>query len=118
MPPTAGQPLLQLFLGPEPPPFRAERSGPHPWQSLPTLQLQARPLALAEAALLPLQLPMPLQQADQLEVLAQSDPADRDGPTRLQGRLAITPRRSVPQSPPPPRPQPSSQLQPPLLVAP
>jgi hypothetical protein len=114
LPNTGKQPLLQLFLGPEPPPFRTSLARPEQWQALPTLQLQARPGALADAALLPLQLPMPLQQADQLELLAESPGSSKDGPSRLVGRLAIKPRPSVPRQPlPAPRP-----AQAPLPLAP
>lgn len=125
LPATGQQPLLQLFMGPEPPPFRTALAKPEQWQALPTLQLQARPAALANAALLPLQLPMPLQQADQLEVLAQTAGSGNDVPSKLLGRMAITSRPTAPQTMIPrqapalqnsPQPQPQTQL--PLPVAP
>jgi hypothetical protein len=118
--PTSGkQPLLQLFLGPEPPPYRTALVTPEQWQSLPTLQLQARPAALGAASLLPLQLPMPMQQADQLLVLAESPGSSRSAPSRLLGRMAITRRPSVPQpQTPPPGIQPQPQPQRPVPVAP
>jgi hypothetical protein len=97
LPPAGGQPLLQLFLGPEPPPFRSPLTSAKAWQSLPTLRLQARPSALAAALLLPPQLPMPLQQADQLEVMAQSLGSGKDAPSRLLGRLELRPRQPAPQ---------------------
>lgn len=117
LPPAGKQPLLQLFLGPEPPPFRTPLTSPQQWQALPTLQLQARPAALADAALLPLQLPLPLQQADQLLVLAQSPSTSKVAPSKLLGRMAITPRSPDPQPPlPSPRPQqlPQPRLAPPV----
>jgi len=124
---AGNQPLLQLFLGPEPPPFRSSLASAQQWQGLPTLLLQARPQALADAMLLPLQLPMPLQQADLLQVLAESPSGAIDAPKLLLGRLAITPRPATPQPqlPPlpqlpsqPPAPENQQQLQPQLPVAP
>ncbi len=106
------QPLLQLFLGSEPPPFSSPLANAQQWQGLPSLHLQARPLALAQASLLPLQMPMPLQQADQLLGLADTPGDGKEAPSRLLGRLVITPRQSTPQLPLPPLPQ--QPLQPPL----
>jgi hypothetical protein len=108
------QPLLQLFLGPEPPPFKSPFAKSQAWNALPGLRLQARPAALASLSLLPLQLPMPLQQADQLQVLAQTDfQAAKGAPSRVLGRLTITARPATPQSqrPPQPRTQPQQTLQ-------
>jgi hypothetical protein len=99
------QPLLQLFLGPEPPPFKSPFSDAQAWSSMSGLRLQARPAALAGVMLLPLQLPMPLQQADQLEVLAEPSHEGKDAPSRLLGRLAITPRQPIPQPQRPLQPQ-------------
>ena len=109
LPAAGNQPLLQLFLGPEPPPFRSELASAAQWQALPTLLLQARPQALAKATLLPLQLPVPLQQADLLQVLAQSISGGKDAPKQLLGRLTITPRPAIPQPQLPPLPQLPSQ---------
>jgi hypothetical protein len=97
LPTAGGQPLLQLFLGPEPPPFRTPLTGAQAWQNLPTLRLQARPAALAAALLLPPQLPMPLQQADQLTVMAETLGSGNDAPSRLGGRLELRPLQPVPQ---------------------
>jgi hypothetical protein len=120
LPDKGDQPLLQLFLGPEPPPFQSTLANAKAWQALPTLRLQARPAALSALSLLPLQLPTPMQQADQLQVLAESGSEGKAGPSRLQGRLAITPRPAIrpPQQLVIPQPglPPSGQPQP--LLAP
>jgi hypothetical protein len=112
------QPLLQLFLGSEPPPFKSPFSESQAWNRLPGLRLQARPSALAAVSLLPLQLPMPLQQADQLQVLAETGSEGKDSPSRLLGRLAITPRQPIPQPQLSPLPQRQLQPQLPLQQAP
>lgn len=113
------QNLLQMFLGPEPPPFQSPFPAAQAWGTVPGLRLQARPAALAALSLLPLQLPMPIQQADQLQVLALTGMHGQDAPSRLLGRLAIAPRQSTPrpQLPPPP-PQQQKQAQPQVPVAP
>jgi hypothetical protein len=80
---------LQLFLGPEPPPFRSPFADAAAWQALPALRLQARPQALAAVSLLPSQLPMPLQQASSLELLADRPGVGDGGISRLVGRLAL-----------------------------
>jgi len=108
------QPLLQLFLGPEPPPFKSPFTNAQPWSAMAGLRLQARPAALAVVTLLPLQLPMPLQQADQLQVLAEPSSEGKDAPSLLLGRLAITPRQPIPQPQLSPLPQRPLQPQPPL----
>ena len=122
LPDKGDQPLLQLFLGPEPPPFQSALANAKAWQALPSLRLQARPAALGALSLLPLQLPTPLQQADQLQVLAESGSEGKAGPSRLQGRLTISPRPSIrpPQQLAIPQPglPPSGQLQPPLAPLP
>lgn len=86
---SEGPPLLQLFLGPEPPPFRSPFADAAAWQALPALRLQARPQALAAVSLLPSQLPMPLQQASSLELLADRPGVGDGGISRLVGRLAL-----------------------------
>lgn len=96
LPAVGDQPLLQLFLGPEPPPLRSPLPNRAAWASLPALHVQARPEALAAGSLLPAQLPQALQQAQQLQLVAEQSKRDGGGITRLQGRLQL--------GPPPPQP--------------
>lgn len=93
------QPLLQLYLGPPPPAFDPVTTGlasPADWRALPSLSLQARPAALAALNLLPPRLPLPLQQSQQLLLLAGAPEAEAGGPSggpsRLLGRLELNPQ--------------------------
>lgn len=100
------QMLLQLYLGPPPPPFDPVAAGlvsAADWRALPGLRLQARPAALAALDLLPPRLPLPLQQSPQLLLLTGApDPqagGPSGGPSRLLGRLELNPQ---PEAQPPP----------------
>ena len=106
------EPLLQLFLGPEPAPFRSSLKNRAAWASLPVLRLQARPEALAALSLLPDSLPLPVQQARQLLLLAERPAQPADGAvTALLGRLEL-PAQPRPQATPLTRPERASlQLQ-------
>ena len=94
--PSAQQPLLQLFLGPAPAAAAAAPSDLariEAWRRLPELQLQARPQALLTLGLLPSQLPLPLQQATELQGVVAADPAAGGaGLSRLLARLQLAPR--------------------------
>jgi hypothetical protein len=113
------EPLLQLFLGPVPPPFRSVGKDRVSWARLPLLRLQARPQALAALSLLPGSMPLPVQQAQQLVLQAERPAMPGDGAvSRLLGRLDLgaqprralpplnPPARSAPPAPPPPGSQP------------
>jgi hypothetical protein len=69
---SSSSPQLLLFLGPEPPAAAAATATPV--LSQPglgnSMQLRARPAALAERGLLPPELPQPVQQASQLSLVA------------------------------------------------
>lgn len=100
LPQRGEEPLLQLFLGPEPPPFRSPLLNRAAWTRLPVLRLQARPESLAALALLPDALPLPVQQARQLLLVAERPPQPADGAlTALIGRLDL-PAQPRPQAAP------------------
>lgn len=91
--PSAKQPLLQLFLGPDPVSAAnapLDLASIEAWRQLPALQLQARPQALLPLGLLPSQLPLPLQQAAELQAVVAADPAAGGaGLSRLLARLQL-----------------------------
>jgi hypothetical protein len=103
--PTAGTPQLVLYLGPEP--RLLAPTQPTPALELPgagnATVLRARPQALAALGLLPPELPLPVQQAGQLDLVATSAAAGGrllGSPlSQLTGRLQWQPRPQ-PQRPP------------------
>lgn len=88
--PPAADPQLLLFLGPEPAGSELARLQPS--------QLRVRPQALGRLGLLPPALPLPLQQADQLTLVAVSGDGAAPGRplsaplSQLSGRLQLQPR--------------------------
>ena len=89
--------LLQLFVGPQPPTPSNEWLTDEVWQRLTTLQLRARPEALAGLDLIPQQAPSVLMSAEDLQLYAQQG-LDDQGATfsRLLGRLQVTRSPAVP----------------------
>jgi hypothetical protein len=108
------EPLLQLFLGPEPPVFRSSAlPNRAAWTGLPMLRLQARPEALSALSLLPNALPLPVQQAQQLSLVAERNPQPADGSvSRLLGSLVLSSQPRAVQARPA-RPDPSTAPEPP-----
>jgi hypothetical protein len=87
---ASGRPQLLLFLGPEPPAAGPATATPvlgQPGLGR-SMQLRARPEALAERGLLPPDLPKPVQQASQLSLVA-VPAAPGSALSQLSGRLQL-----------------------------
>lgn len=103
--PASGSPQLLLYLGPEPPLAPVIQALPavgRPGASS-AMVLRARPQGLAALGLLPPELPLPVQQAGQLALVATSDPTGGrvlGSPlSQLTGRLQWQPPRQLQSQP-------------------